>query len=140
LVYFWLICYLLINNCKNFSLDIQMTSTRNKNTPGNYVLEQNQITGILAYSEYKHSSKPMETQFPGNGLLTGRIASTNLSENACDIETQLFGIGSTNLVNPKPHVQPDIKPLQSLNIIDRLPTIIPSPLVVENNQRPRPLD
>ena len=117
-----------------------MASTRNKNTPGNYVLEQRQKTEILAYSEYIHSSKPMETHLPGNGLLTGRIAPTNLSENACDIEAQLFGIGSTNLVNPKSYIQPDIKPLQSLNIIDRLPTIIPSPLVVENKQRPRPLD
>jgi hypothetical protein len=117
-----------------------MASTRNKNSTGDYKLEQRQNTGILAYSEYTYSSKPVETHFPGNGLLTGRMAPMNLSSNACDIETQLFGIGSTNLVSPKEYINPDIKPLQSLNVIDRLPILIPTPLVVEHNQRPYPMN
>jgi hypothetical protein len=68
--------------------------------------------------------------------LPGKIAHTNLAYNACDIESQLFGIGSTNLVNPASPVKPDYKYIQSLNIIDKLPVIIPEPLVIEKNQRP----
>jgi hypothetical protein len=116
-----------------------MASTRNKNTPGDYSLEQRQNTNICAYSEYIYSSEPLQTYFPGNGLLVGRVAPTNLSDNACDIETQLFGIGSSNLVNPKPVVRPEIKSMRSLNIIERVPVLIPEPLVVENNQRPYPI-
>jgi hypothetical protein len=117
-----------------------MSSTRNKNSPGDYLLEQKQNTGICSYSEYVYSSKPVETYFPGDGLLAGRVAPTNLAGNACDIETHLFGIGSTNLVNPLPAVRPEITPLKSLNVIDRLPVLIPEPLVVEKNQRPYPLN
>jgi len=118
-----------------------MASTRNRNCQGDYVLEQAQNKGICGYSEYGHSAYgyPNETMLPGNGLLQGRVASRNLSSNYADIESQLFGIGSTNLVKPKDPVTPDIHPLLSLNVIDRLPVLIPEPLVVAKNQRPYPL-
>jgi len=117
-----------------------MAGTRNKNTPGDYKLEQNNNIGIIEYNTYKHSSygAPQQTNFAGDGLLMGRIASAQLSNNYCDIESQLFGIGSTNLVTPKGETTPSIRKLDSLSIIDRLPVIVPEPLVVEGNQRPRP--
>ena len=118
-----------------------MTSTRNRNCQGDYILQQAQNSGICSYSEYGHSAygNPSETMLPGNGLLQGRVAPTNLSGNSCDIESQLFGIGSTNLVKPKEPVTPDIHPLLSLHMIHRLPVLIPEPLVVAKNQRPYPL-
>jgi len=117
-----------------------MASTRNRNCPGDYVLEQAQNRSICSYSEYGHSAYgyAKETMLPGDGLLQGRVAPTNLSGNSCDIESQLFGIGSTNLVKPKDHVHPDLHPLLSLHIIDRLPVLVPEPLVVAKNQRPYP--
>jgi hypothetical protein len=118
-----------------------MASTRNRNCPGDYALEQAQNKGICRYSEYGHSAYgyPMETMLPGDGLLQGRVAPTKLSGNSCDIESQLFGIGSTNLVKPKEPVTPDIHPLLSLNMIHRIPVLIPQPLVVAKEQRPYPL-
>lgn len=113
-----------------------MSSTRNKNMPGDYALEQNSIKVGYKYYTYDSFGKPVETHYAGDGLLPGRIAPTNLAFNACDIESQLFGIGSTNLVNPKSAVKPDLKPIQSLNMIEKLPVFIPEPLVVEKNQRP----
>jgi len=70
----------------------------------------------------------------------GRMASENLSSNACDVESQLFGIGSTNLVTPQKQVQPKPHDMKSLNVIDRISMIIPEPLVVEKNQRPYPME
>ena len=118
-----------------------MASTRNRNCQGDYVLEQAQNKGIANYSEYGHSAYgyPTDTMLPGDGLLQGRVAPTKLSGNSCDIESQLFGIGSTNLVKPREPVIPDIHPLLSLNVIDRLPVLVPEPLVVAKNQRPYPL-
>jgi hypothetical protein len=113
-----------------------MSSTRNKNMPGDYALEQNSIKVGYKYYTYDSFGKPVETHYAGDGLLPGRIAPTNLAFNACDIESQLFGIGSTNLVTPKSAVKPDLKPIQSLNMIEKLPVFIPEPLVVEKNQRP----
>ena len=113
-----------------------MASTRNRNTPGNYKLEQWSNTHECNYNTYATYGKPTETMFPGDGLLTGKVGPMALAHNSCDIESMLRGIGSTNLVNPNPETVPEIKPLNSLSIIDRLPVAVPDPLVIEPNQRP----
>lgn len=115
-----------------------MASTRNKNTPGDYQLEQKQNHHICGYSEYTHSAygKPTETHFAGDGLIMGRIAASNLSNNNVDIESQLYGIGSTNLVEPKENVRAEVKRLKSLDVIDRLPVYVPADFVLERGNRP----
>jgi hypothetical protein len=112
-----------------------MASTRNKNTTGNYNAEQWSLNEQINYNTYKCYGVPQSTYLPGDGLLTGRMASENLSNNYCDIESQLFGIGSTNLVTPLPPVVPEIKQLHSLAIMNKTPLIIPGDLVVQGEQR-----
>jgi hypothetical protein len=113
-----------------------MTSTSNKNTQGNYNHEQQMNNTIGTYLTYLHSAQAYTNHLPGDGLLPGRVSRSQLCNNYCDVESQLFGIGSTNLVNPAPIVQPDLRNLSSLSVIDRLPVITPGPLVIEPNQRP----
>ena len=117
-----------------------MASTRNKNSISDYKHEIRSYTNASNYMTYEQSGKAPTNHFAGNGLLMGRMASENLSSNACDIESQLFGIGSTNLVNPQKHIQPKLHDVKSLNIIDRDSVIIPEPLIVEKNQRPYPME
>ena len=112
-----------------------MASTRNRNTAGNYKLEQNINTGQLQYFEYVNSTVPLQTLYPGNGLLMGQIGHSGLSYNGADIESYLRGIGSTNLVEPQTDPVPQYKSLKSLNIINRIPMIIPEPLVVKSGER-----
>jgi hypothetical protein len=115
-----------------------MSSTRNKNTTGDYRAEQNINNNNVDYlinKEYSYG-QPLNTYLPGNGLLQGRVAAENLSFNSVDIETQLFGIGSTNLVTPKINEVLETKSLQSLSIINKLPVIVPEPLIIHSNQRP----
>ncbi len=118
-----------------------MSSTRNKNTPSDYLAEQSALQKQSLYQTYLHgpAGECETTYFPGDGLVGGRFAPTLLSNNACDIESYLYGIGSTNLVNPLPTLQPDIKPLQSLNIVEKNQVILPKPLVIEGRQRPLPM-
>lgn len=115
-----------------------MASTRSKNNEGDYRLEQNANLGLCNYltSNKNNFGNPTTTYFAGNGLLPGRIAPANLSSNPCDIESQLFGIGTSNLVKPKPAVKPLIHDLHSLNISNRLSIMVPEPLIVEKGQRP----
>jgi hypothetical protein len=113
-----------------------MASTRNKNCRGDYLQEQLQNTNSASYSAYASFGTPLETHFAGDGLLFGRVAPTQLSGNSCDIESQLFGIGSTNLVEPKAEVVPDIKTLKFLSVIDRIPVFVPEPLIMDEGQRP----
>ncbi len=116
-----------------------MTSTRSKNTPGNYCMEQWSLNKQSAFVTYKDSVIPQTTMFAGDGLLQPRMGTMELSYNYSDIESSLFGIGSVNLVKPLPEVIPRIKEIKSLSIIDRLPVYIPEPLQVACDQRQYPL-
>ena len=117
-----------------------MASTRNKNTIGNYCQQQMSYTQARQETIYKHSAygEAYDTKWAGNGLNPGQLPWNTMSENAPDIESFLFGINSTNLVNPQPCLTPQLKQLQSANIFEKGPTYIPQPLVIERNQRPFP--
>lgn len=118
-----------------------MASTRNKNTPGNYLLENRQTDNMAQYTIYKHAAhgEAYHTKISGNGLNPGQLPNTALSNNAIDIETFLYGINSTNLVNPAPPLTPKLKQLESAHIFKSRRIIIPEPLVVLNGQRPLPM-
>jgi len=118
-----------------------MASTRNTNTPGNYALEQKQYEQFENYTLYPNSQygAAYNTNFVGNGLLPGQIPANKLSYNAADTESFLFGINSTNLVNPAPCFVPIITQLDTVNIYESKPTFVPEPLVVKKNERPFPV-
>jgi len=118
-----------------------MASTRNKNTPGNYCLEQKQYQHSSGYTLYPNSQygAAYNTRLPGNGLLAGQVPWNKLSYNASDTESFLFGINSTNLVNPAPCFVPEIAKLDSVNIYQKGNIYLPEPLVIEKNQRPFPV-
>ena len=114
-----------------------MSSTSSRNTPGNYQIEQHTFHRYfgLVTAPNGAQGRPSTVNLPGNGLLTGKMYSRDLAMNYTDIETQLFGIGSTNLVQPQAYMPPQINTLPSLNIASRIPTLIPDALVVEPHQR-----
>ena len=118
-----------------------MASTRNRNTPGNYNLEQREFKQSATYTLYPNSQygAAYNTRLPGNGLMPAQIPWNKLSYNAADTESFLFGINSTNLVNPAPCFVPEITKLGSANVYEKGVTFVPEPLVVEKNQRPFPV-
>jgi hypothetical protein len=112
-----------------------MASTRNINTPGNYKMEQQSLNKHYSTVMYAYKGKAYQSNFAGDGLLVGNMKGRDLARNDCDIESYLFGIGSTNLVQPLPIVQPQINSIQSLNIFKKS-VIIPSPIMsIEPGQR-----
>lgn len=115
-----------------------MASTSNKNTTGNYYHEQKSNFLNSEYITYLNSGagEAYTNHFAGDGLLSGKNARSQLCHNYCDIESQLFGIGTTNLVNTYKHVDPQLRHMKSLSIMQKTPVIIPEPLVIETNQRP----
>jgi len=117
-----------------------MASTRNKNTPSDYCLQQQTYTQARQHTIYKHSAygEAYDTKWAGNGLNPGQLPWNTMSNNAPDIESFLFGINSTNLVNPQPCLTPELKQLPTANVFEREPTYIPQPLVIEKKQRPFP--
>ncbi len=117
-----------------------MASTRNKNTSGNYCLDQRQNTGIETWQLYKNGANgyAYDTKLPGNGLNPGQLPWDRLSHNPVDIETFLFGINSTNLVNPAPALTPELKCLQQADAFKSTPIIMPVPQAIPKYQRPFP--
>jgi len=118
-----------------------MSSTRNINARGDYSLEQEYYGLGRMYNSYIHSSQgcAYQNSIPTIGITPGRMPSNALSNNPIDIESALFGINSTNLVNPQKPIKPDLKRIPTSVFFDRLPVTMPNPLVVENNQRPYPI-
>lgn len=116
-----------------------MASTRNINTYGNYCLEQRTYNKSSNYTLYKYSQygDAYDTRNPGNGLLPGQIPCNNLSENSTDIESFLFGINSTNLVNPQAPLVPKLKCLETANIYKSQPVYMPEPCIVSKTERPQ---
>ena len=117
-----------------------MASTRNINMPGEYRMQQAALEARRAHVAYEGSTVSEATYFPGDGLLAGRVGSTRLAHNAPDVEAFLFGVGSTNLVEPA--APPDLRllPLKSLSVISRRDAVLPAPLTVRPAQRPRPIE
>lgn len=114
-----------------------MSSTSSRNTPGNYEIEQHTFHRYfgLVTNINGAQGQPTTVNLPGNGLLTGKMYSRDLANNYTDIETQLFGIGSTNLVQAQAPILPELKTLSSLNISNRIPMIIPDPIVLDPHRR-----
>jgi len=115
-----------------------MASTRNKNTPGNYQLEQWSLEQSRTHQAYTYqpNGQAITTHFAGDGLLPSRLPPTLLSDNSVDVESFLRGVGTTNLVSPKQYTQPQIKSITQLAIFDKTPLVLPKPLYVEPEQRP----
>ena len=118
-----------------------MASTRNKNTPGNYCLDNRQNTGSEAWQLYTNGANgyAFDTRLPGNGLNPGQFPWSKLSHNPADIESFLFGINSTNLVSPAPPLTPELICLKTANVFKTSPVIMPIPQAIPKNQRPFPI-
>lgn len=113
-----------------------MSSTRNKNSQSEYNLQVSENQYIDKFTLYKYSTQTTMPVFAGNGLIMPHMGRDELSHHSIDHETYLFGIGSTNLVNPKSPFIPEIKHINSLNIIKKTPLIMPQSNIFQNNQRP----
>ena len=115
-----------------------MASTRNKNAKSEYALEQRTNNFINNWNTYENSSygSPYDAAMPAVGYMPSHMCPCFFSNNAIDIESDLYGINSTNLVSEKPKTNPELKTIKTINYFDRIEMLMPKPLVIEDNQRP----
>lgn len=103
-----------------------MASTRDINSKANYCLEQKTQETIRSNSSFYnspngHAFNPAYPEFYRQGYMPPN----NFSFNPTDIESTLFGIGSTNLVDPKLPTVPQFKQLETVSFFKK-PTIVKS--------------
>ena len=118
-----------------------MASTRNRNTQGDYHLEQTKHDQVH-YQINREFSVPPNSYLPGQGLLPSRMHCSQLSHNSNEIESFLFGIGSTNLCHPNlrnvnvNNCHDQERTLSSLNIAGVHRLIMPEDTTIRLDQRP----
>ena len=118
-----------------------MTSTSNKNTQGDYSLQQRGFELNHNYNTYANSQAGMAYNpgIPcGGSAPASHMGRDQLSYNPIEIESALFGIGSTNLVKAQTPVYPNLKQLPVTSFFPREKVIMPDPLVIEKGQRAAP--
>ena len=114
-----------------------MASTRNRNTAIDYKLEQSVNRNILAQTTYIHARRPTTECIPTIGYMPSHMSRDALANNPIDIESTLYGIGATNLVQPCVAVEPSLKPIEFKDFFERRNAVImPYPLIFNQGQRP----
>ena len=116
-----------------------MASTRNKNTAGNYGLRQRDYALSREHIMYKYGSGgyAVDPKLPGIGFGPAMIPANELSYNAVDIESFLFGTNLTNLVKPQAPLNATLKNLQTANVF-KYPTVYTSIPIPYNKDSQRP--
>mgnify|MGYP006428061653 FL=1 len=115
-----------------------MASTRNKNTQADYNIRQAAYNKSREWVDYQYSSngKAFDTALPSIGFNPSHMPRSAFSQNPTDIETSLFGINSTNLVESSPNIIPRFKNIPIKHYFETTPLIMPEKLVVPRFQRP----
>jgi|TARA_B110000858_G_C17763521_1_gene455733 hypothetical protein len=116
-----------------------MASTRLNNSTGLYCQEQKAKQKTYRHEMWKYKCISKNTAFPSVGInmpmMTNGYNNGILSKNASDIESALFGIGSTNLVKKRAPVEAKINCMGTATFFTRPDLILPEPLVIEKGQR-----
>jgi len=117
-----------------------MSSTRNINMRAEHNVQVQKDDLANRYQLYGNSSSGMayNPAISTFGVYSSHMPPQHFSTNHVDIETDLFGIGSTNLVKPKSVIHPDLKTVKEKSFFNRIPFIMPDPIVIEKDQRPFP--
>ena len=115
-----------------------MASTRQKNSLGDYALEKTRYEKQGEHTLYPYRRISYKTTLPDAGINVGQVPNNQLAGNAIDIESRLYGIGASNVVEPQQSLKPDLYLLPNTSFFERSQIFMPEHLVVENGQRPFP--
>ena len=115
-----------------------MASTRQKNSSGDYDLEQKSIDRFSDHLMYPYRRVSYKTALPDAGINVGQVPGSQLSSNSVDIESRLYGINANNLVKPQEAIIPGLNLLPNASFFERNVVYMPEPLVVEKGQRQHP--
>ena len=113
-----------------------MSSTRFRNDIGEYTLEQRYNREICGNRVSTDRTQNSQRGLPELGFNPSHIPSSQLSHNAIDVESQLYGIGTTNLVKPHSHVTPSFIKQTNVSYFEKPQLLLPVPFEHKINQRP----
>jgi len=112
-----------------------MASTRNINMREEYTAQQKRLELKRDY-DINSYGRPTQELLPTQMMNYGSMSRDALSSNAVDIETELFGVGSTNLVVEKSPVRPQLNNHGDIDFCTKNPFIMDEKHVQLTGQRP----
>ena len=112
-----------------------MASTRNINMRSDYNIEQYRFEKMRNYMIAPKNETTIKVQYPVFGINYQSAPAMQLSNNSVDIESELYGIGSTNLIKPKDNVNKDMNFVGDVVFVDRLKTVR-TDFPILKNERP----
>jgi len=112
-----------------------MASTRNINMREEYRAQQKSIESKQDY-DINQYGRPTQELLPTQMMNYGSMSRDALSTNAVDIETELFGVGSTNLVVEKSPVRPGLIKHGDIDFSTQNPFVMDEKHVQITFQRP----
>jgi hypothetical protein len=117
-----------------------MASTRLINLPGKYKQESLLNNNHMLYKTARHQAIPQNSRLPTSGInigmMKGGYNNNVLSTNAADVESSLFGIGLSNLVETNTFKKPNTNYLDEMKLFNDTYVSLPEPLFIEAKQRP----
>lgn len=111
-----------------------MASTRFCNDRYEYNEQQKQHASICNNRLHEQRTKAYDYQHIDFGLFVSHMPNQFISKNAVDVESQLYGIRASDLVNKRIHVTPDTVSYANRSFVERLPVIMPAPMFHEPNR------
>jgi hypothetical protein len=115
-----------------------MASTRNINNFNNYCHSQSELKRHRDYVIQPMKRSHNNPAYPNVGINAPQyMPNTELSKNSVDIESRLFGINATNLVNPQKPMYPTLRTLPTKTFFERPYQVFPQFNYYEDNQRPQ---
>ena len=111
-----------------------MTSTRNKNTQGDYNVKKQESIMIRDYllHDYTNAKNPVMFSLGSNPSFYSGV----LSQNSIDIESKLRGIRSVNLEGPSFNPTPQFKSIPTVSYFERPNVYLPQPYIHSRSERP----
>jgi hypothetical protein len=113
-----------------------MATTRRKNSAAEYRMELRQNEGICSNRTAGIRTRAHANVFPDAGIFMGRAPMGVVASNTVDLESSLRGIGAADPTQSVPAPAPQMVSRDPVSFFDRMPLIVPAPLVVHTNQRP----
>ena len=113
-----------------------MSSTRIKNDKNDFNWDLGMQKSVSDGAILHNRAYASNIGMPQEGILMGQMQNNILSNNATDIESYLKGINSTNLVEERKPVKPELNKFNQIDFYDKSnKVLLPKQLVVEKNQR-----
>jgi hypothetical protein len=111
-----------------------MSSTRLKNTPCEYKLQQRTIDHSKNYLNFYNKLHHNNSKFPTFGINMGNMPADVLSGNFADVDSFLKGTYFNNLEDPKKNISVQINNMQCATFFERPDILMPDNIYIDKNR------